>query len=114
MPESVAEGSKSTPAFEADDSKPAAEDTDVAATLTPEVAKVTVSSEGALILESEQSLDELKAFYEDAVKTLGAKQSMVSEEMGWEYMGTYGDDKPLVIAITDMMEEGTFTITIAY
>lgn len=81
--------------------------------LIPSGAKVITKEEGALVLQSKDDTDTLIAFYKNALKQLGAKEKTAVKALGWQYTGTYGDNKPIAISITDI-QQGTITITIEY
>lgn len=89
-------------------------DEDMAAMLTPDGATITVSEEGALILTSDKSIDELKAFYTGVLEELDATEISKTDVLGWNYTGTYNGDRSISIVITDLDEDDVFEIAIQY
>ena len=83
-------------------------------TLTPEGSEIIENVQGHLVMNSNKSVDELAAFYENAVEQLGAQPPSDSRNNDWWiYNGTYGkDNRTLFIQVGRTGE--TTAITVNY
>ena len=84
---------------------------DLKAIMTPPGARVVYDADGMLELRSADSVDKLAAFYEDAVKKVGAKTTQsFNVGMAWSYYGTYDDGKTLMITLGNTGRERTIVV----
>ena len=80
--------------------------------LTYPGAEVLISDVGYIVMTTDDSLADVKAFYLAAAKDLGAVEMDSNEEQGWEYLGEYGEGWDLAIFVIE--EAGILTITVNY
>ncbi|MCL1791691.1 MAG: hypothetical protein FWG40_10180 [Peptococcaceae bacterium] len=82
--------------------------------LTPRNATKIVTTPRSLTLNSDQSLADLVAFYEKALKKLDAEQTSRIELKGWYYTGRYDSSKYITISISYIESKDHHLIVISY
>ncbi|MCL1791689.1 MAG: hypothetical protein FWG40_10170 [Peptococcaceae bacterium] len=84
--------------------------------MTPSGAKIVSDTPKSLVMTSTQSASDLIAYYESALRKIGATQKSLVDTTkkpygGWYYAGTYGDNKTITISISDGGSRYWITVT---